>query len=45
MRFTEVIIGWISEELADFYRRQGTRLHFEFFSRHGQPVHTARRVL
>ncbi|WP_019101033.1 hypothetical protein [Chromobacterium haemolyticum] len=45
MRFTEIIIGWISDEVAAHLRRQGKRLHFEFVSRHGQPVHTVRRVV
>lgn len=39
MNFTEIIIGFISEEVADAVRMRGKKLRFMYWSKHGLPVH------
>ncbi|WP_199102390.1 hypothetical protein [Aquitalea sp. ASV11] len=41
-RNTDLIIGHISEALAQHLRQRGKRLHFEGWNRWGQPIHTMR---
>lgn len=37
--FTEIIIGYITDEVAQAIRARGKHLRFMYFGKHGLPVH------